>query len=67
VSHIEYSLEDHIAVVRLNRPERLNAMSPEMGGLSDTDKPLIAAVSGFAIGMGWYTRGMPGPRRWRPR
>ena len=31
MSLVEYSLEDHIAVVRLNRPERLNAMSPEMG------------------------------------
>jgi enoyl-CoA hydratase/carnithine racemase len=122
VSHIEYSLEDHIAVVRLNRPDRLNAMSPEMGeelidafrkfnaddadwvgiltgngrafcagrdmkaqtekspsnggkaicrvytsernmfGLSDTDEPLIAAVNGFAVGMGRYTRGVPGPR-----
>jgi E-phenylitaconyl-CoA hydratase len=114
VSLIEYSLDDHIAVIQLNRPERLNAMSPEMGeelieafrrfnadddawvgiltgsgrafcagrdmkaqasqfpanggkaigrvytsernmfGLSDTTKPLIAAVNGFAIGMGWY-------------
>jgi enoyl-CoA hydratase/carnithine racemase len=114
VSLVEYSLENHIAVIRLNRPERLNAMSPPMGeelieafrqfnaddnawvgiltgsgrafcagrdmksqaegfasnggkvlgrvytsernmfGLSDTDKPLIAAVNGFAIGMGWY-------------
>jgi enoyl-CoA hydratase/carnithine racemase len=31
VSLVEYSLEDHIAVIRLNRPERLNAMSPPMG------------------------------------
>jgi enoyl-CoA hydratase/carnithine racemase len=31
VSLIDYSPEDHIAVVRLNRPERLNAKSPEMG------------------------------------
>jgi enoyl-CoA hydratase/carnithine racemase len=114
VSLVEYSLKDHIAVIRLNRPDRLNAMSPEMNeelieafrnfnqdddawvgiltgvgrafcagrdmkaqaarfpsdggkalgrvytsernmfGLSDTDKPLIAAVNGFAIGMGWY-------------
>lgn len=114
MSLVEYSLEDHIAVIRLNRPERLNAMSPPMSdelveafrrfnadeaawvgiltgaghafcagrdmkaqaegfasdggkvlgreytsernmfGLSDTDKPLIAAVNGFAIGLGWY-------------
>lgn len=114
MSLVEYSLKDHIAVIRLNRPDRLNAMTPEMGtelveafrafnadddawvgiltgagrafcagrdmkaqasqfpsdggkaigrvytsernmfGLSDTDKPLIAAVNGFAIGMGWY-------------
>ena len=112
MSLIEYSLDDHIAVIQLNRPDRLNAMSPEMGeelmeafrrfnadddawvgiltgsgrafcagrdmkaqaaqfpanggkaigrvytsernmfGLSDTTKPLIAAVNGFAIGMG---------------
>ena len=25
-----------------------------MFGLSDTDKPLIAAVNGFAGGLGWY-------------
>ena len=31
MSLVEYSLEDHIAVIRLNRPERLNAMSPPMG------------------------------------
>ena len=114
MSLVEYSLEDHVAVIRLNRPERLNAMSPAMTdefidalgrfnadgeawvgiltgtgrafcagrdmkeqadgfasgqgkvlgreytsernlfGLSDTDKPLIAAVNGFAIGLGWY-------------
>ena len=113
MSLVEYSREDHIAVIRLNRPERLNAMSPpmsdelveafrrfnaddsawvgiltgaghafwrrdmkaqaegfasdggkvlgreytserNMSGLSDTDKPLIAAVNGFAIGLGWY-------------
>ena len=113
MSLVEYSLEDHVTVIRLNRPERLNAMSPAMGdelvdvlrrfntddnawvgiltgagrafcagrdmkeqaegfasdggkvpgrehtgernrfGLSDTDKPLIAAVNGFAIGLGW--------------
>jgi E-phenylitaconyl-CoA hydratase len=114
VSLVEYSLADHVVVIRLNRPERLNAMSPAMGAelvdafrrfnaddnawvgiltgtgrafcagrdmkeqaegfagdggkvlgreytsernmftLSDTDKPLIAAVNGFAIGQGWY-------------
>jgi enoyl-CoA hydratase/carnithine racemase len=114
VNLVEYSLEDRVAVIRLNRPERLNAMSPAMSdelvdafrrfnaddnawvailtgtgrafcagrdmkdqaegfdgdggkvlgreytsernmfGLSDTDKPLIAAVNGFAIGLGWY-------------
>ena len=30
MSLVEYSLDDHVAVIRLNRPERLNAMSPEM-------------------------------------
>jgi enoyl-CoA hydratase/carnithine racemase len=114
MSLVEYELSDHVAVIRLNRPERLNAMSLEMRdelveafrtfntsdeawvgiltgagrafcagrdlkaqaegyasgagklkgnvytsennlfGLSDTDKPLIAAVNGFAIGLGWY-------------
>jgi enoyl-CoA hydratase/carnithine racemase len=114
VSLVEYELSDHIAVIRLNRPERLNAMSAEMRaelteigkrfnadddawvgiltgtgrsfcagrdmkaqaegfatgggklqgrvytpennmfGLFDTMKPMIAAVNGFAIGMGWY-------------
>jgi enoyl-CoA hydratase/carnithine racemase len=114
MSLVEYSQEDHIAVIRLNRPEHLNAMPPPMTdelveafrrfnaddsawvgiltgtgrafcagrdmkaqaagfasnggkvlgreytsernmfGLSDTDKPLIAAVNGFAIGLGWY-------------
>ena len=31
MSLVEYSLEDHVTVIRLNRPERLNAMSPAMG------------------------------------
>jgi hypothetical protein len=31
VSLVEYSLADHVPVIRLNRPERLNAMSPAMG------------------------------------
>jgi enoyl-CoA hydratase/carnithine racemase len=114
MSLVEYESADHIAVIRLNRPDRLNAMSREMRdefidafrrfnadddvwvgiitgagrsfcagrdlkaqadniaqgegklggntytaelnlfGVSDTDKPLIAAVNGFAIGLGWY-------------
>jgi enoyl-CoA hydratase/carnithine racemase len=114
MSLVEFELKDHIAVIRLNRPDRLNAMNQEMRsefvdamrrfinaddawvgiltgtgrsfcagrdmkaqaegysqgdgkvkpltynseynlfGLSDTDKPLIAAVNGFAIGLGWY-------------
>jgi enoyl-CoA hydratase/carnithine racemase len=114
MSLVEYELSEHIAVIRFNRPDRLNAMSLEMRnelgaalkefngsddawvgiitgtgrsfcagrdmknqaeaiaqgdgkmkpltytselnlfGLSDTDKPLIAAVNGFAIGLGWY-------------
>jgi hypothetical protein len=34
---------------------------------ADDAKPLIVAVNGFALDMGWYTRGVPGPPRWRPR
>lgn len=114
MSLVEYELSDHIALIRFNRPERLNAMSADMRdelvahfrefndnddawvgiitgagrsfcagrdlkaqaesiadgdgkirplvysselnlfGLSDTEKPLIAAVNGYAIGLGWY-------------
>jgi enoyl-CoA hydratase len=114
MSLVEYEVSDHIAVIRFNRPDRLNAFNQEMRnelvaalkeldasddawvgivtgtgrsfcagrdmksqaegyaqgdgkmrpltytseynlfGLSDTDKPLIAAVNGFAIGLGWY-------------
>jgi enoyl-CoA hydratase/carnithine racemase len=114
MSLVEFELTDHIATIRFNRPERLNAMNPEMRaeftaamrrfnedddawvgiltgtgrsfcagrdlkaqaegyaggdgkmrprnydsefnlfGMSDTDKPLVAAVNGFAIGLGWY-------------
>lgn len=114
MSLVEYESTDHIAIIRLNRPDRLNAMSVPMRrelvdafrtfnadddvwvgiltgtgrsfcagrdlkaqaeniaqgggrlggntydaeinlfGISDTDKPLIAAVNGFAIGLGWY-------------
>jgi E-phenylitaconyl-CoA hydratase len=115
MSLVEFELEDHIAVIRFNRPEKLNAMSPEMRnefiaafrrfteaddawvailtgtgrgfcagrdlrsemalgrvrrdsskpppmyssesnilGMPDTDKPLVAAVNGFAMGLGWY-------------
>ena len=106
---IDYSVSERVAVIRMNRPERLNALSPEMFdelrsafrqfvrdddawvgiltgtgrgfsagrdlkaqaetgnapepkytsewnifGVPDTDKPLIAAVNGYAIGAGWY-------------
>jgi enoyl-CoA hydratase/carnithine racemase len=109
MTYVEYELTDHIATIRMNRPERLNAMSRELStelraafadfvanddawvailtgtgrafcagrdlkaqaeggspptptysaewnifGVPDTDKPLIAAVNGFAIGAGWY-------------
>jgi enoyl-CoA hydratase/carnithine racemase len=109
MAFVEYHLEDRIAVIRMNRPERLNALGPEMGaelraalkkfkeddgawvailtgtgrgfcagrdvkaqaaggppprpvytedwnifGVPDTDKPMVAAVNGFAIGAGWY-------------
>jgi enoyl-CoA hydratase/carnithine racemase len=109
VSYVDYDLKDRVAVIRLNRPERLNALSPELSqelrasfkrfvedddawvciltgrgrgfcagrdlkaqaaggppprpqytadwnifGIPDTDKPLIAAVNGYAIGAGWY-------------
>jgi enoyl-CoA hydratase/carnithine racemase len=109
MAFVEYEVTDHVAVVTLNRPERLNAMSPEMFtelrptmrrfmddddawiliitgngrafcagrdlkaqaatgkapeptytdewnifGMPTTDKPLIAAVNGWAIGAGWY-------------
>jgi len=109
MAYVEYELNDRIAVIRMNRPERLNALSVELGdelraafkrfttdddawvailtgtgrgfcagrdlkaqaeggppprpvytkewnlfGVPDTDKPLIAAVNGYAIGAGWY-------------
>ena len=31
MSFVEYVLEDRIAIIRMNRPERLNAVGPEMG------------------------------------
>ena len=109
MAYVEYDCSNHIATIRMNRPERLNAMSRELSaelraafagfvadddawvailtgtgrafcagrdlkaqaeggappsptysaewnifGVPDTDKPLIAAVNGFAIGAGWY-------------
>ncbi len=106
---VQYEVENHVARITLNRPERLNAFTQEMGlafrralldfdndddawvaiitgtgrsfcagrdikeqveageanvsrysyeynifGIVDTDKPMIAAVNGFAIGLGWY-------------
>jgi enoyl-CoA hydratase/carnithine racemase len=109
MSYVEFDLTDHVATITLNRPERLNAMSPEIFdelrscfqrfvdddeawimiltgrgrafcagrdlkaqaaggnapqptytsiwnifGVPDTDKPMIAAVNGYAIGAGWY-------------
>ena len=109
MAFVEYTVEDRVAIIRMNRPERLNALSPELGtelrerlwdftqddnlwvciltgtgrsfcagrdikaqvdsgattyreytrqwnlfGMPDTNKPLIAAVNGFAIGAGWY-------------
>jgi 2-(1,2-epoxy-1,2-dihydrophenyl)acetyl-CoA isomerase len=114
MSLVNYEQDDHISVITLNRPERLNAMSPEMKvefldamktfketdsarvailtgagrsfcagrdlksqaegyaqgdgkmvpltytseynlfGMPDTDKPIVAAVNGFAMGLGWY-------------
>ena len=109
MAFVEYELNNRVAVIRMNRPERLNALSGEMSdqlkacfarfmedddawvgiltgtgrgfcagrdvkaqaeggkppeptytanwnifGVPDTDKPLIAAVNGYAIGAGWY-------------
>lgn len=109
MAYVEYEIDNHIATIRLNRPQRLNAMSRDLSaelraafagfvadddawvailtgtgrafcagrdlkaqaeggpppnptytsewnifGVPDTDKPLIAAVNGFAIGAGWY-------------
>ena len=109
MAFVEYELNDRIAVITMNRPERLNALGVEMGaelraalkrfkdddnawvailtgrgrgfcagrdikaqaeggppprpvytedwnifGVPDTDKPMVAAVNGFAIGAGWY-------------
>jgi enoyl-CoA hydratase/carnithine racemase len=109
MAYVEYDCTEHVGVIRMNRPERLNALSPEIFdelratfarfvadddawvgiltgtgrafcagrdlkaqasggppprptytaewnifGVPDTDKPLIAAVNGYAIGAGWY-------------
>lgn len=116
MSSVEYEQTGRIAVIRFNRPEKLNAMSPDMReefldvfrrfdesedawvgiitgsgrgfcagrdlksdmafgsiksddddeppvmysnesnilGMPSTDKPLVAAVNGFAMGLGWY-------------
>ena len=106
---VGYEVENHVATITFNRPERLNAFNQQMGnefrqalldfdenddawvaiitgtgrsfcagrdikaqveageatlprysyeynifGVVDTDKPMIAAVNGFAIGLGWY-------------
>jgi enoyl-CoA hydratase/carnithine racemase len=50
----EYCLvekHDHIMTVRLNRPERLNAVHPPAS--VDLSKPVIAALSGVAMGSGF--------------
>ncbi|HEY3976896.1 MAG TPA: enoyl-CoA hydratase/isomerase family protein [Streptosporangiaceae bacterium] len=114
MSFVNYEQDEHVCVITLNRPERLNAMSPEMKtefldamrtfeetesarvailtgagrsfcagrdlksqaegyaqgdgkmvplhynseynlfGMPDTNKPIVAAVNGFAMGLGWY-------------
>ena len=114
MSLVNYEQDEHVTVITLNRPERLNAMSPEMKtefldamrkfeedenarvailtgagrsfcagrdlksqaegyaqgdgkmiplnynseynlfGMPDTNKPIVAAVNGFAMGLGWY-------------
>lgn len=107
---IDFQVDGHIATIRINRPERMNAIDPNtivelvnvfkefnkddsiwvgiltgtgaafcagrdikaqiegnrdpgtsvytaernIFGIADTDKPLIAAVNGFAVGLGWY-------------
>jgi 2-(1,2-epoxy-1,2-dihydrophenyl)acetyl-CoA isomerase len=114
MSLVNYEQDEHVVTITLNRPERLNAMSPEMKtefldamkkyeededarvailtgagrsfcagrdmksqaegyakgdgkmvpltytseynlfGMPDTNKPIVAAVNGFAMGLGWY-------------
>jgi enoyl-CoA hydratase/carnithine racemase len=110
MTDIDYTVERHIATIRFNRPDVLNAMGAAMReelsevvrrfrsdddawvaiitgngrsfcagrnikeqvaatghrtartytadhnlfGIADTDKPLIAAVNGYAMGLGWY-------------
>ena len=58
MAFVDYELNDRIVVIRMNRPERLNALGPELGGelraalkrFKEDDNAWVAILTGTGRG-----------------